>query len=388
LRYAILGGSFDPVHKGHLGMAQAALSLGYDRIIFVPAYQSPFKSSKQGESAETRLLMLLAAISGNRRWTVDACEIKREGVSYTIDTINDLASRYESSGKFGLILGDDLAPQFSTWKDAALIAEKTDIIVASRLSEAQTVYDFPCVFLGNALMEHSSASVRDLIQSGGGWLPLVPGGAVGVIREKGLYGVRKGEAEGAGKSIEDEVRGMVSVSRFIHSRNVALHSADLAARFGLDAGAAYLAGIAHDMCKEFNKDEMIGLAKKDGAPINELETQKPSLLHGRAAAILIKEKFGIADPDIIEAIRYHTMVKSGMGPLAQIVYLTDKIEVARTTVDPRLRRLAFGTDGASLSLDALFGIVLDATVEWLLARGLTVFDETLRMYQGNKIEQE
>ena len=86
MKYAILGGSFDPVHHWHLETALAVMPLGYDRIILVPAYQSPFKPARQGETAKIRLLMLLSAIPGDRRFTVDACEVRREGISYTIDT--------------------------------------------------------------------------------------------------------------------------------------------------------------------------------------------------------------------------------------------------------------------------------------------------------------
>jgi nicotinate-nucleotide adenylyltransferase len=390
LNYAILGGSFDPVHKGHLSMALAVLPLGYDRIILVPAYQSPFKQPEQSATAELRLLMLLAAISGDRRFTVDACEIRRRGLSYTIDTLRDMKNRYQFEGKPALIFGDDLASTFPRWKDADFIAREADIIIASRLSSAQVSYPYPCAFLGNVIMEVSSASVRDLIQEGGEWRPLVPDGVRRIIEERGLYGSRA-ESGGdfkAGKAdnirrIEDEARGMMDLYRFIHSRNVALHSADLAERFGLDAGRAYIAGITHDICKEFPDDKMMEYALRDGCGMTGLERSKPSLLHGRAAAMLIQEKFGFSagddDGDIVEAVRFHTSGRRNMGALAKIVYIADKIEAARTTVAPRLRRFAFGGEGRTLPLDVLFDIVSDATVKWLLERGLAVSEETLKM---------
>ncbi|MDR1256591.1 MAG: nicotinate (nicotinamide) nucleotide adenylyltransferase [Spirochaetaceae bacterium] len=395
MKYAILGGSFDPVHNGHLGAALAVLPLGYDRIILVPAYQSPFKPVMQGETAEARLSMLLSAISGDRRFTVDACEIRRAGVSYTIDTLRDIRERYQLDGKPALIFGDDLAASFPQWKDAELIAREADIIIASRLSSARVSFPYPCVFLGNIIMEMSSGSVRDLIREGGGWRRLVPDGARRIIEERGLYGARKVPAEeGSGfregenggktgefliKYAEDTARGMMNPYRFIHSRNVALHSADLAGRFGIDSGKAYFAGITHDICKELPDGMMAEYALKDGGEVTALEQSKPALLHGRAAAILIQEKFGITDGGIIEAVRFHTTGRRNMGALAKIVYIADKIEAARITVDPRLRRLAFGGEGGLLTLDALFAIVFDATVAWLLERGLAVSEETLKM---------
>jgi nicotinate-nucleotide adenylyltransferase len=388
LKYAILGGSFDPIHKGHLNMALAVMPLGYDRIILVPAYQSPFKAKGQGETAEIRLLMLLAAISGDRRFTVDACEIRRKGLSYTIDTLRDIRERYQLDDKPALIFGDDLAASFPRWKDAELIMREADIVIASRLSQAKVRYPYPCVFLSNVIMDLSSCSVRDMIQEGGDWGSLVPDGVRSIIEERGLYGARKDSprvAEGAFASIrniEDAVRGMINPYRFIHSRNVALHSADLAGRFSLDRESAYLAGITHDICKEFPSGSMIEYALKDGGALSGLERDRPKLLHGRAAAILIQERFGVKDEAVIEAVRFHTAGRVGMGPLAKIVYIADKIEVARTTVNSRLRRLAFGSEGKGLSLDALFRIVLDATVSWLLERGYAVSEETLNMRSG------
>ena len=396
MKYAIMGGSFDPVHNGHLGMALAVMPLGYDRIILVPAYQSPFKPARQGETAKIRLLMLLSAISGDRRFTVDACEVQREGVSYTIDTLRDIQDRYQFDHKPALIFGDDLAATFPRWKDADLIMREVDIIIASRLSEAQVRYPYPCTFLGNVRMDLSSGSVRETIQGGGDWKPLVPDGVRRIIEEYGLYGagmvkfdgtdecdiVSSGGQDGISaliRGIENAALRMMNPYRFIHSRNVALHSADLAGRFGLDAGSAYLAGIAHDICKEFDDDSMTEYALKDGGTPSALERDKPSLLHGRAAAMLIQERFGIKDEAVIEAVRLHTTGGPDMGPLAKVVYIADKIETARTTVDPRLRRIAFGKEGESLSLDALFRIVFDATVEWLFENGLWVSEETLKL---------
>jgi nicotinate-nucleotide adenylyltransferase len=249
-------------------------------------------------------------------------------------------------------------------------------------------------------MDISSCSVRDLIRDGGAWETLVPDGARQIIKECGLYGARQiqrhtqeqsEDAFTAAKSgdksafiryVEDTARGMMNPYRFIHSRNVALHSADLAVRYGIDPDRAYIAGITHDLCKEFDIDKMTGYALKDGDALSNLEREKPSLLHGRAAAMLIQEKFGIQDAGIIEAVRFHTSGKEGMGAVAKIVYTADKIEAARTTVDPRLRRLAFGSEGGALTLDFLFDTVLHATVEWLLKHGFVVSDETLKMFSG------
>ena len=123
MRYAVLGGSFNPVHVGHLFLADAVLTgLGYDRIILVPAFQSPFKIGAESPSPQDRMEMLAASIPGDPRLTIDDCEIRRQGVSFTVDTLKDIIARYRPEGKPGLILGDDLASDFGKWKSPDEIA--------------------------------------------------------------------------------------------------------------------------------------------------------------------------------------------------------------------------------------------------------------------------
>jgi nicotinate-nucleotide adenylyltransferase len=185
--------------------------------------------------------------------------------------------------------------------------------------------------------------------------------------------------------IENTVRTMISPSRFLHSRNVALLARDLCVRygdrFGMESSSGYLAGIAHDMCKSLPEAELISLTKKDGRPISKLERKKPTLLHARAAAVLLRERFGIHNRDILEAIRLHTMADTEMGPLAKAVFIADKIEVSREHVSPALR-----DNGSFDNLDALFAAVLDETVAYLRSRSLTLSKGTLRLLEVIKGE--
>jgi nicotinate-nucleotide adenylyltransferase len=387
VKFAVLGGSFNPIHIGHLFLADAVLStLGYDRIILVPANISPFKPGAQGASSKDRLDMLMASIPADARITVDDCEIRREGVSYTIDTVKDILERYRPEGKPGLILGDDLARDFHKWRSAAEIVSLTDIIIAHRLSAEDVPFSFPHKRLENEIMELSSGDVRDRITSGAAWSYLVPQGGRFIIEDRLLYGL--GEPAGTGDisleriaGIENAVRAMISPARFLHSRNTALLAHDLCGRFGLDGAAGYLAGIAHDMCKSFPEGELFGLIKKDGKPVSKLEKKKPSLLHARAAAVLLRERFGIHNKDILEAIRFHTMADAEMGPLAKVVFIADKIEVSREHISPGLRN-----SRSFPSLDALFAAVLDETVAFLRARKYTLSKGTLRLLEVIKGE--
>jgi nicotinate-nucleotide adenylyltransferase len=189
MKLAILGGSFNPVHSGHLYLADTVLcELGYDRVLLIPALCSPFKREAEAVSAQDRLLMLLAAAAADPRLGVDDTEIRRGGVSFTIDTVTDIIERYRPDGRPGLVIGDDLAADFPCWKSAGELAAKTDIIIARRVGEALS-FPFPHKSLQNAVLPLSSALIREKIASGGAWKSLVPQGARCIIEERGLYGL-------------------------------------------------------------------------------------------------------------------------------------------------------------------------------------------------------
>ncbi|MDR2136527.1 MAG: nicotinate (nicotinamide) nucleotide adenylyltransferase [Treponema sp.] len=385
MRLAILGGSFNPVHLGHLYLADAVLSaFGYDRVLLIPAFRSPFKLDADAASPQDRLAMLAASVPGDSRLLVDDCEIRREGVSYTVDTLADIYRRYLPDGKPALILGDDLAREFPSWKRSGEILSLADIVIARRtLSEAGD-YPYPCRQLRNDAVGISSAQVRDFVRQGKPWRYLVPAGARAIIEERGLYGFSAG-ASGVSPALiarmEAEARRTLSLSRFLHSRQVALMTSDLCRIFGLDSRAGYLAGLVHDIGKQLAEEELIRLAKTDGLPVSPAEKNKPSLLHGRAGAALLEERYGIRDRAILDAVRYHTAGSGGMGPLAKAVYVADKIEVSRDGVDPRLRDFREYAGSGERGLDRLFGKIFLETVAWLRSKKFDLCESTLGLLE-------
>jgi nicotinate-nucleotide adenylyltransferase len=412
LKLAILGGSFNPVHIGHLYLADTVLSaFAYDRIVLIPAFESPFKPGVPGASPGDRLDMLAASIAGDPRQTVDPCEINRRGVSYTIDTIKDIIARYRPEGKPGLVIGDDLARDFPKWREAGELARLADIIIARRILSREEDYPYPARQIRNAVMDISSLRVREAIREGKGWRYLVPAEARIIIEDRRLYDLpasggpapvpppeRAAPAESAVLSdsippparefsqallvrVEYSVRESLSSPRFLHSRNTALLCRDLCLRFGLDPRAGYLAGIFHDLAKPLDGETLIGMARKDGREISELEKRKPMLLHGRAAAVLLRERFGVHNEEVLEAVAFHTEGKIGMGSLAKIVYIADKVEVSRKRVDGRIRDMAFRGAGSSSALEELFGEVLGQAVTWLRAERMDISKETLGLFE-------
>ncbi|MBI3601699.1 MAG: nicotinate (nicotinamide) nucleotide adenylyltransferase [Candidatus Omnitrophica bacterium] len=131
-KIGFLGGSFNPIHVGHLMMAQAALdTLGLDEVVFVPAYCSPHKRDEDLASGQERLNMVRLAIAGNKRLSLSDVEIKRGGKSYTIETIRSFKNQYPRARLF-FIIGEDNVAGLRTWQGIDEILCMASFIVINR----------------------------------------------------------------------------------------------------------------------------------------------------------------------------------------------------------------------------------------------------------------
>lgn len=192
MKTAILGGSFNPVHIGHLILAEEVLSqCRYDRILFIPANIPPHKSIDD-PGPHIRLEMLEAAIKGFPAFAVSDCEILRKGISYTIDTIRCLKTdgglKGQMDDKPGLIIGDDLLAGFFEWKEPYSLIDEAEIIVAHRQYPYRLSLHYPHRYVENTLIPISSSEVRARILTGKAWRFLVPQPVQAIIEQKGLYG--------------------------------------------------------------------------------------------------------------------------------------------------------------------------------------------------------
>ena len=189
LRIGLLGGSFNPVHLGHLLVAQAAREeLHLSRLFFIAAAQSPFKPGLPLAPAEQRLRLLRLALAGQTDCEIDDQEIKRGGVSYTIDTVRDYLRRFPGAQLFYL-MGADHVPQLPKWRDADELARFVEFVVLPRPGQAAAPLSAP--FRGRALVGFplgvSSSQIRERVRAG---LPidLLVGPAVAeAIRNNRLY---------------------------------------------------------------------------------------------------------------------------------------------------------------------------------------------------------
>lgn len=179
------------------------------------------------------------------------------------------------------------------------------------------------------------------------------------------------EIESLIKDIDSHLKKCVCQKRYEHSVRTAEMCGLLCARYGLDRRVGWLCGIAHDICKEFPDEKMIELAEQDGKPITPLEREKVSLLHGRAAAVFIRQKFGICDESVLEAVAKHTFAAASLGDYGKLLFVADKIEPGRpqSTEEYRNALLKKTLDGITLS-------VLDENISYLEKRGKTVAEDS------------
>ena len=189
MKLGLFGGSFDPVHLGHLLVARAALEeLQLDRLFFIPAAQSPFKPDAAPADARLRLQMLRLALAGQTSCEIDGQELARGGPSYTVETLRDYVQRFPQAQLFYLI-GADHAVQLPKWREAEELARLAEFVVIPRPGGGET--QLPAPFRGRALrgfpLGVSSSQIRERVRAG---LPvdlLVPPGVAEAICNAKLY---------------------------------------------------------------------------------------------------------------------------------------------------------------------------------------------------------
>ena len=189
MKIGIYGGSFDPVHTGHLLVAQAAVEeLGLDRLFFIPVAKSPFKTGADLAPGNVRLQLLRLALAGKTRYEVDDREIQRGGISYTVDTLRSFAKQFPAAELFNLI-GADNAAKLNEWREPADLAKLAQFVAVPRPGGAEAV--FPAPFRGRTLKGFpfgvSSTEIRTRIQSGLPLDGLVPVAVAEAIRNGKLY---------------------------------------------------------------------------------------------------------------------------------------------------------------------------------------------------------
>ena len=325
-KIGIFGGSFDPVHYGHLILAEQMMeTAGLDKVIFIPAYVNPFKTAAKPTEGIHRYEMLKAAVCDEPRFEVSDIEIKNSSPSYTSETLKALQKQYGPETKLYFIMGSDAMLKLDHWHDADYLLKEISFLVGLRKGyDAREAYkkqeelvkhcgaDLELIEIPE--LEISSSDLRLRLQAGRSLKYIIPDDVLSYIENNGLY-------KGLLKELERFAREKENDHRFRHTQGVVKAAKAYAKRYGADPFKAEVAAWFHDTYKE-------------AGPLE----------HGPKAAEEIQKQFGISDPDIINAIYYHTINRAHMSKLELVVKMADLLEENRDYKDVEELRAAMSDD--------------------------------------------
>ncbi len=333
MRIGILGGSFNPIHFGHLQLAQWALSeYKLDEILMMVAKKPPHKELADDTEAALRYEMVKRAVDDINRISASDIELEREGVSYTVDTLKQIKEQYGDSKLF-LIIGEDMLFSLPSWHRIDEIFNLCEVVAyarpgcdgnereeAEKLKKEYNARIHVGTFTG---LDISSTMVRDAVYNAKPISHMVPRCIEEYIYENGLYlpeDIRE---------IQADIKNTVKSKRYRHIMGTVRWAIELADRHKMDTKQARLAALLHD-CAKVSPEEQLLQAKKRNMVLTKIEEISPSLIHARLGAVYAKEKYGVDDEEIIEAIRCHTLCRLGMTRLDKLLYIADKTEPLRS----------------------------------------------------------
>ncbi len=331
MKIGIMGGTLDPVHNGHLEIAQAVrLALQLDRIMLLPAGDPPHK--KRESDKLDRLEMAKRAAAGRNDLFVCDMEITRKGTTYTVDTLRALHEK-QPDVQWVYIVGSDTLNILDSWRNFSEIAKMCSFAVVERPG-AQTVdeharflkekYGARIAFVPVTGPDISSTEIRSRVARNLSIHESVPESVETYIREHGLYlcGYTQNE-------LEVLLSERLKPARFRHTMGVAETAEHLARKYGADPMRAKLAGMLHDCAKSMDYPSMVALVKGNVPDLDEEELATEPVLHAPAGMLLARDVYGVRDSQILTAIRRHTLGDKNMSLLDAIVFVADFIEPSR-----------------------------------------------------------
>ncbi len=349
LNIGLYGGSFDPVHKGHVRVARAFLrQMKPEKLIVMPCRVPPHKEKASGAGDEARFRMLCAAFAEDEKIEVSDFELKKDGVSYTVETLRELKKQYPDRNIL-LAVGADMFLTLREWKEAAEIMTLCEPCVYDREHSAKRIrayaeglkrdFGVETRFIRGANVNLSSTELRSALERGENVGSRIPRAVRSIIDDTGVY--RSDEYRLALYRRESE--RLVEEKRFNHILRVEKAAIELAERYGADVYKARAAALLHDVTKRKPHEEQMAMAREYGIPGADEFEKSPKVAHAFTAAAYAEHRFLISDPDLLNAIRYHTTGRAGMCLLEKIIFLADGIEEGRTFdgVD-EIRNAAFG----------------------------------------------
>ncbi len=188
-RIGLFGGTFDPVHRGHLLVARAAMEeASLDRLFFIPAARSPFKESQQPSAGTDRVRWLRLALAGESCYEIDERELERGGISYAIDTVHAYQQQFPEA-QLCYLIGADHLEKLHQWRDAAKLADALEFLVVPRPGEIEKAVPSPFrgAFLSGFPCSIAASKIRERVRSGQSITELVPSFVEQDIVNRGIY---------------------------------------------------------------------------------------------------------------------------------------------------------------------------------------------------------
>ncbi len=378
-RIGILGGTFNPIHQGHIAMAQCALtSASLTRVLLLPDSVPPHKTGIAPK--EDRWRMVCAAAEGIEGLEPCRMELDREGTTYTFDTLTALRGENPKAELY-YIIGTDTLMELRNWHRWREVLGLCTFLVCPR----RTDHAPAAVRAERALLEGLGAKIRPLtmepvdVSSTELREALASDAPTGLINPavraychaRGLYGTP--EVDPRSEQWMEQLFRDLTVKRFAHTLGVAFIARNLARVHHVDDRKAEIAGLLHDCAKCLPLKDMQRIAL-DHALTSDKETlASGALLHSVAGAWMTEHVYGVEDPEILAAIACHTTGKVGMSRLDLVVYLADKIEPGRPSY-PLLDKVRIM---APLSLERAVLTSMEGTIAYVSGKGKPIHHQTL-----------
>ncbi len=380
-KIGIMGGTFNPIHNGHIHIAKEAMrEYSLDEIWFIPTGQSPHKDIDDAVTRVVRKEMCELALADVPNMHVHDIETNSTGKSYSYLTLRRLNKLYPDH-QFYFIIGEDSLDTFDQWVNPDVISANAVILIAPRavldmdgnvISPMDQGHAFLEVkaqaasakYNGDFFVIHcdtyniSSTVLRQMVREGRDVSRYMPKSAADLIQRKYVY---RAPASADIDGIQDHLKTVLKPKRYEHSLGVMYTACSLAAAWGYPIENARIAGLLHDCAKYMAPEELLAYAGLHDIDVSDAERQNPQLLHGKVGASLAQSLYGVTDPQIIHAISVHTTGCPDMSLLDEIIFTADYIEPNRNRA-PRLREIR---EVAFADLSLAVTLILEDTISYL-----------------------
>ena len=379
-RIGIYGGTFNPVHIGHIRAAKYAIdALDLDQLLLIPNRTTPCKQGHELVDPRHRLAMLRIAASKCEKMEVSDMELTREGISYTYQTLQQLRCEYPNA-ELVLLVGSDMFQSIHNWKNAEEILKLAQIGAFCRggrkeaaalvtQQEKLEAMGAKIHLLHNPVTDISSTQLRRMLVFRCA-SPFLPEGVEDYIREQGLYGVNDDYRNLPMEQLERVIIDLLNPNRVAHVLGCRDTAAQLAQHWGADVTDAARAGLLHDITKAIDGPLQLTLCQAYGTILSDFDRKYPKTLHALTGSLVADRIFG-ENEAVVSAICSHTTGKADMNLLEKIIYVADYMEPNRDFPGvEKLREIAFA------DMDKALRLGLEMTLEHLKRQGSEVSPES------------